>query len=382
MKRKILFLTGSRAEYGLLRNLIKLFKGDKELNTYLAVTGSHLSKTFGSTHQEILKDKLKIDKEVKIPLNDSSHGISVAISKFLLSFSAYLRDLAPDLLIILGDRYEVFAAAVAAHTHNIDIAHIHGGELTEGAYDDAFRHSITKMSALHFTSCEEYRKRIIQLGESPSSVYNVGSLGIEAIDKNSFKSKVQLESELNINFLPKTVLVTFHPETKLSGNENSNNLNELIDALSFLQETQIIFTGVNADTGHKSFKKLIQKFSSKKQHVHYFDSLGQTNYFSLLNYVDMVIGNSSSGILEVPAFNIPTINIGNRQKGRAQDSSIINCKANQKEILRSINKAYNSSNHNQIKLIYKKRNSAKKIYEAIKSKKKIKQMKTFYDINF
>lgn len=383
MKRKILFLTGSRAEYGLLKNLIKQFKEDQEFKTYIAVTGSHLSKKFGNTNEEISKDGFYIDKELKIPLNDSSNGISKAISKFISLFSEYLEAIKPDLLIVLGDRYEVFAGVVVAHVHNIKIAHIHGGELTEGAFDDAFRHSITKMSTIHFTACDEYRNRVIQLGEQPTDVYNVGLLGLDAISKISFLAKPKLEKDLNIKFHDQNFLVTFHPETKLSLKENLICLNELLCALSNFSETLIIFTGVNADTFHSSFKKQIDKFCRKNNNSTCFESLGQVRYFSCLKQVDMVIGNSSSGILEVPWFKIPTINIGNRQKGRLQGDSIINCKPESKAISAAIKRGLvNKSNPKKfINSPYKAVNSANKIYKIIKKNKNTSSAKTFFDIN-
>lgn len=384
MKRKIVFLSGSRAEYGLMRNVIQLFKDDKDFNTLIAVTGSHLNKKFGNTVQEIINDGLKIDKELKIPLNDSSHGVSLSISKLILIFSEYLEKVKPDLLIVLGDRYEVFGAVVAAHIHNIKIAHIHGGELTEGAFDDAFRHSISKMSSIHFTACEEYRKRVIQLGEQPSSVHNVGLLGLDGITKRSFLTKSEIEEDLKFKFLKQNFLVTFHPETKLSRKENVACLEELLDSLSNFGDTRIIFTGVNADKFNAPFKKLINNFCSSNKNSLCFESLGQLRYFSCLKQVDIVIGNSSSGILEVPWFRIPTINIGNRQKGRLQGQSIINCKANSKVILSSIRRAlrdYNNINKYK-KSPYRLQNTANKIYKIIKRAEDLSSTKSFFDISF
>ena len=297
MTRKICVITGSRAEYGLLRWLMKEIDIDPDLDLQLIVTGTHLSSSFGLTYREIESDGFSIDKTVDIVDElDSTLGLMKSISNALSGIGLALRELRPDIILILGDRYEIFAAATAALVERIPIAHIHGGETTEGIYDEAFRHSITKMSHIHFTSTEAYRKRVIQLGESPDRVFLVGALGVDAIARVSFLTKEELETKLDYRFLNKNLLITYHPST-LESDFGIQELKELLLSLSELKDTGLIFTMANADPSGQEISELISNFVQKNQNSRAYASLGQNTYFSLLKNIDGVIGNSSSGLL-------------------------------------------------------------------------------------
>lgn len=335
--RKICFITGTRAEYGLLKPLIDEFIDDDDFEVQIIATGMHLSPEFGLTYKEIENDGLKINEKIEILLSsDSRIGVSKAMGLALISFAEAYERLQPDLLVGLGDRFELFAAVAAANVANIPVAHLHGGELTFGAFDEGFRHSITKMSHLHFTSTEEYRKRVIQMGEHPKSVFNVGALGIDNIRKMKLLSKDELEKVLEIKLSTPSFLVTFHPETRLQNSKKS--FNELLNAFNEIENAQIIFTLPNADSGGRALIKLINEFVKKnKNRALAFTNLGQMKYLSLMKYVDGVIGNSSSGIIEALSFKIGTVNIGNRQKGRISPENVINVYANKSEIKKAIN---------------------------------------------
>ena len=331
--RKICLVTTTRAEYGIMSRLISELNNDKEIDFSLIVTGMHLSEKFGNTWQEI---NVPITKKIDIEIEKSpAHSMALAIEKF----SALFEETKPDILIVLGDRYEAMAIAIAAMLNNIPIAHLYGGETTQGAIDEAIRHSITKMSHIHFTSCEAYRKRVIQLGENPDTVFNVGSLSVENIKKVPLLSKEELEKSLGIKFIEKNILVTFHPVTLEKGTSKMY-IKELIEALKELKNTNIIFTMPNSDAESDEIFQQIYEFEKNSSNVYTYKSLGMVRYLSALKYVDMVVGNSSSGIGEVPSFKIPTINIGNRQQGRIQADSIINCKPIKDDILKAIELGY------------------------------------------
>ena len=385
-KNKICFVTGSRAEYGLLKNLIQIFNKDKSKNIDLIVTGSHLSKKFGQTINEIKNDKLKISKKINILENsDSPLAILRYTSKALKKISLQLEKIKPDLLIILGDRFEIFATAIAASFLKIPICHFHGGESTEGNIDEFIRHSITKMSSLHFVTNNIYKKRVIQLGEHPSNVFNVGSLGIDSIKKIKFLNKIELEKELKIIFKKKIFLVTYHSVT-LDNNSSEKNFTNILNALDKFQDTTIIFTFPNADMDGKIIIDLIKNYTDTKNNAFYFKSLGQKKYFSLLNISTMVIGNSSSGVIEVPFFNLPTINIGDRQKGRIHPLSVISCDTNSKSIYKAIKVGLSQKHQtlcNKKNNLNEKSNTALNAYKIINRKiKKIKIKKIFFDIDF
>ena len=328
MKRKICVVTGSRAEYGILRGLMKAIKEDPELRLLIIATNQHLSRLQGETYKEIEHDGFTIDYKVYMADDDAPDNANTtakAISRGVAGFADAFDALKPDLLLILGDRYEMLAVASTALIYKIPIAHLHGGEITEGAFDDAIRHAITKMSHLHFTSTEAYRKRVIQLGEQPERVFNVGALGVENVMKNDFMSKVELEAEIKFKLTDKCFLCTYHPVT-LSNMSSETKVLNLLEALDSYKDYHIIFTYSNSDTNSQIIIKRIQEYVDKnKGRCMFIPSLGQKRYFSALKYMTAVIGNSSSGIIEVPSFGIPTLDIGDRQKGRIAADSVIHC---------------------------------------------------------
>ncbi len=339
-KRKICVVTSTRADYGLLRHLIKLINGSDKFELQLIVTGSHLSKMFGETYKEIEADGFIITRKIDLELvSDTPLGLANSASLGLRGFGDAFDSLNPDLVLVLGDRYEILSAVYAAMLARIPIAHLHGGELTEGLIDEAIRHSITKCSHLHFACNEKYRKRIIQLGENPKTVFNVGGLGVDAIKNINLLSRSELENSLGIKFKNKNLLITFHPVT-LEKKTSEFQMSQLLDALYELKETCLIFTMPNADTDSRIIFELVNSFVSKNMNAHVFTSLGQLRYLSCIAQVDAVVGNSSSGLMEVPSFKKATINIGDRQKGRMQSNSVINCNPNSVEIKDAIKKSY------------------------------------------
>lgn len=341
--KKICVVTGTRAEYGLLYWLLKEIQEEKNLQLQLIVTGMHLSPEFGLTYKEIEKE-FTIDKKIEMLLSSDTHvSISKSMGLAQISFSEAYEELEPDLLIVLGDRYEIFSAVSAAMIAGIPIAHLHGGETTEGAFDEAIRHSITKMSHLHFTATEEYKNRVIQLGENPNFVFNVGGLGIDNIKRLKLLSKKEFEESINFKLNKKNLLVTFHPAT-LENATAEEQFQELLNALNELENTTIIFTKANSDKDGRVINRMIDNYvldNSNKTVA--FNSLGQLRYLSALQFVDAVVGNSSSGLLEAPSFKIGTINIGDRQKGRIKAKSIIDTMPQKKEILFAIQKLYSNN---------------------------------------
>ena len=338
--KKICVITGTRAEYGLLRWVMEGIKLSNILDLQIITTGMHLSSKFGFTYTEIEKDGFKIDKKVEMLLSsDTDTGIAKSTGLGIVSISDALDDLKPDLVLILGDRFEIFSAATAAMIKKIPIAHLHGGEATEGLIDEPIRHSITKMSHLHFVSTEEYKKRVIQLGEQPKNVFSVGGFGIDSINKIKLLTKKELEKSIDFNFGTRNLLVTFHPVT-LERGTSKNQMKELLRSLNALKNTKIIFTMPNADTDSAILFQLIEEYVNSNSNSKVFTSLGQLNYLSCLKYVDGVVGNSSSGLLEVPSFKKGTINIGDRQRGRIKAKSIIDCEPKHKSISKAINTLY------------------------------------------
>lgn len=338
--KKICIVTGTRAEYGLLYWLMKEIDIDPDLELQLVVTGMHLSPEFGLTYKEIEKE-FRINKKIEMLLSsDTPVGISKSMGLAQISFAECFNELQPDLLIVLGDRYEIFSAASAAMIARIPIAHLHGGETTEGAFDESIRHSITKMAHLHFTAAEEYRNRIIQLGEHPNRVFNVGGMGIENIKRLKLLSKEEFEHSIDFKLGEKNLLVTFHPVTLEHGTAQEQ-FEALLEALDTLKNTHIIFTKANSDTDGRIINQMIDDYVSKNTHKAIsFASLGQLRYLSALQYVDAVVGNSSSGLLEAPCFKIATINIGDRQKGRLKAASVIDCIPEKSAIFAAIQKTY------------------------------------------
>lgn len=337
--KKVCVVTGTRAEYGLLRWVIDGIAKSDCLQLQLCVTGMHLSPEFGLTYREIEKDGYQIDSKVEMLVSaDTPSGITKSMGLGLIGFGDELERLKPDLLIILGDRYEIMAAAMAATLARIPIAHLHGGEATEGLIDEAIRHSVTKMSHIHFVAAKEYEQRVIQLGENPNRVFCVGGMGVDNIVKLEFLAKDELEDSLDFKLGAKSMLVTFHPVT-LENKTSSDQMNELLKSLSEFNDYSIVFTMPNADTDGRAIFKKIEKFCFESDNCRAFTSLGQLRYLSCLKHADLVVGNSSSGLLEAPSFKIPTVNIGDRQKGRLKAESVIDCEPTCVQISNAIQKA-------------------------------------------
>lgn len=362
-------VTGSRAEYGILRRLMKAIRDDPELLLQIIATNQHLSKLQGETYKEIERDGFIIDYKVYMADDDApdiANTTVKAISRGISSFADAFDVLTPDLLLILGDRYEMLAVASAALIYKIPIAHLHGGEITEGAFDDAIRHAITKMSHLHFTSTEAYRKRVIQLGEQPERVFNVGALGVENVLNTEYISKDEIELSLNFQLTDKCFLCTYHPVTLSTVSSETQVLN-LLKALDGYQDYHIIFTYSNSDTNSQIIIKRIKEYVDRNDgRCMFVPSLGQRRYFSVLKYMTAVIGNSSSGIIEVPSFGIPTLDIGDRQKGRIAADSVIHCGYSTGEIADGLNKVL-SYEHKAIDNPYYKKGSCKAILNVIKT---------------
>lgn len=333
--RKICVVTGSRAEYGILRGLMGAIKNDPALTLQIIATNQHLSKLQGETYQEIERDGFTIDYKVFMADDaapDTANTTAKAIGRGVCGFADAFDALKPDLLLILGDRYEMLAVASTALVYKIPIAHLHGGEITEGAFDDAIRHAITKMSHLHFTSTEAYRRRVIQLGEQPERVFNVGALGVENVMNTNFMSKDEIEQSLGFDLTDNCFLCTYHPVT-LSNMSSETQVMNLLQALDDYKDFHVIFTYSNSDTNSQIIIKRIQEYVDNNQgRCMFIPSLGQRRYFSVLKYMKAVIGNSSSGIIEVPSFGIPTLDIGDRQKGRIAAESVIRCGYSTEEI--------------------------------------------------
>lgn len=374
--RKICVVTGTRAEYGLLKPLLSKIKADDELQLQLLVTGMHLSPEFGLTYREIEEDGFIIDEKVEMLLSsDTSMGVAKAMGLATISFADSFNRLKSDIVVILGDRFEMLAVAQTALIMQIPIAHIHGGEVTLGAYDDAIRHSITKMAKWHFVSSKQHQKRVIQLGEQPSSVFNVGALGIENIKKLPLLNKQQIYQQLGLKEDRSTFLVTYHPETTT---ENTKvGLEALCTVLDKYQHYNIVITKANADNGGREINQQLESYALKYDNVHLFDSLGQLRYLSLLQYIAVVIGNSSSGLIEVPYFDIPTVNIGDRQLGRECPKSVIHCELNEDSIEQAIKDAliYDKG----YEYIFGSGNTSEKILKVLKDET-LTVAKEFYDL--
>lgn len=387
MKRKICIVTGSRAEYGLLKPLMDEFSGDGSIALQVMATGMHLSPEFGLTYKEIEKDGFHIHDKIEILLSsDSAIGIAKSMGLAMSGFAEAYERLAPDIVVVLGDRFEIFSAVAAALVSRIPIAHIHGGELTEGAIDDAFRHSITKMSHLHFTSLEEYRKRVIQLGEHPDRVFNVGALGLDNIKRIKLLSKSSFEEKFGLKFNEHNLLVAFHPVTA-EINTSQEHFRNVLNTLDSLKDTNIIFTKANADTGGRIINKMIDDYASAHSDKAFvFTSMGQQGFLSAMRFVDAVVGNSSSGIIEAPSFKVGTINIGDRQKGRVKAKSVIDCVPAKASIGAAIRKLYSVEFQEGIKSVenpYGDGNTSKRIAKILKRRSMDNVFrKSFYNIDF
>lgn len=385
--KKVCIITGTRAEYGLLKPVIDRIHLNDHLDLQIITTGMHLSPEFGLTYKEIEQDGYRIDEKIEILLSsDTSIGITKTMGLAMISFSECFSRLKPDIIIVLGDRFEIFSAVSAAMIARIPVAHLHGGEATEGVIDEAIRHSITKMSYLHFTSTEEYRNRVIQLGEHPERVFNVGAVGVENIKSLKLLTKNELEEQINFNLGSKFVLVTFHPVT-LDNHSAKEQFHNLLCALDKLYDVKIVFTKANADTDGRIINQMIDEYvvNNKNKSIA-FTSMGQLKYLSAMKYASAVIGNSSSGIIEAPTFKVPTVNIGDRQKGRVQAKSIINCNSDISQISYAINRALDEEFGLDLRHVenpYGEGNVSEKIVHEIKTylfEKGIDIKKKFYDL--
>jgi GDP/UDP-N,N'-diacetylbacillosamine 2-epimerase (hydrolysing) len=380
----ICIFTGGRAEYGLLKNLMLEIKNHKTLKLQLIVSGMHLSPEFGNTYKIIENDGFVIDEKVEMILSsDTPISICKSIGLGMIGYSEALSRLKPDLLVTLGDRYENFSITSCAWTMRIPVAHIQGGETTTGAIDDGFRHAITKLSSLHFTATEEYKKRVLQLGEQPHNTFNVGALNVDAIKKTSIISKFDLEKDLNIELTENTVLVTFHPTT-LDKTPSEEHFDALLRVLERRNNLNIIFTKTLADTDGRIINSMIDEFVEKNnERCIQSVSLGHQRYISVLNYIGAVVGNSSSGIIETASIPIATVNIGCREAGRICPDNVINVESSEKSIEEGIDTALSDKFRNSIKSItnpYDGGDSVKKIVKVIQGFKKKNTMKFFYDI--
>ena len=381
---KICIATGSRSEYGLLKNLIYEIKKIKHFKLKLIATGAHVSKKYNNTFSEIKNDGIKIDKKINLNINkDDARSIIKSINVGLSSFVNVYKNFKPDLVIVLGDRYEIFAAAIAASFSRILIAHIHGGEVTNASIDDSIRHSITKMSHFHFVAHEDYKKRIIQLGENPKRVFIVGGLGVDKIKLTKLLNKKEIEKKIGLKFNEKNLIVNFYPET-LNKFSAKKHLKELLNSLSSLKKTNLIFTAPNPDLDSEIIFKMIKNYAKKRKNVFFYKSLGSLLFLSCLKYVDGMIGNSSSGLLEMPSFKKGTINIGERQTGRLKSISIIDVAPRKKNIIKAIKILYSKKFQKKLKKtknLYGNGGSSKKIVHILKkiNLKKVSNKK-FYDI--
>ena len=385
MNRKICVITGTRAEYGLLRWVMQGIQDDADLTLQIIATGMHLSPEFGLTYKDIEADGFEISRKVEmLTSSDTPVGIAKSMGLGMIGFADALNELNPDLMVVLGDRFEIFAAVATGLVARIPVAHLHGGESTEGLIDEAIRHSITKMAHLHFVAAEEYKQRVIQLGEQPESVFLVGGLGIDNIKRLQLLERKALEVDLGFKFGKKNLIITFHPVTLDVGSAETQ-MQALLATLANLEDTQLIFTMPNADTDGRTLIKMVEQFASQHANAHAFTSLGQLRYLSCIAQVDGVVGNSSSGLAEVPSFKKGTINIGDRQGGRLQATSVINCEPNQKSIANAINILYSPSFQRDLSKVrnpYGEGGASEEIVKTIRSitlESLIK--KHFYDVS-
>jgi|TARA_B100001964_G_scaffold208575_1_gene241336 GDP/UDP-N,N'-diacetylbacillosamine 2-epimerase (hydrolysing) len=385
MKRKVCVFTGTRAEYGILHWLMKGIQNELDLELQLIVSGTHLSPEFGLTYKEIEKDGFTIDKKVEMILSaDTPSAISKSTGLGMIGFADAYNDLKPDVVVLLGDRYELIAASLSALYCSIPIAHIAGGESTIGAFDEAIRHSITKMAWWHFTSTEVYKNRVIQMGENPKRVYAVGALNIDNVVKTPLLNKSELEKKIGFKFGKRNLLVTFHPVT-MENNTAEKHFIELLNALKTLNHTRFIFTHPNSDTDGRVIRDLIESFTENNNDISIsFQSMGRVNYLSSLQFIDGVVGNSSSGLAEAPSFKIGTINIGDRQKGRLKAKSIIDCEPTTDSIKNAIETLYSEDFQRMLLTVVNpmgEGDATEKIMAIIKNDSIPKELKKeFYDL--
>ena len=383
--KSICVVTGTRADYGLLKWLMKDIDSSPKLELKIIAIGMHLSNEFGLTYKEIERDGFNINKKIEMILSsDAPSGIIKSTGLGMIGLGDAFAEIKPDAIVILGDRYEMLAASFAATVHNIPIVHLHGGEITEGAFDDAIRHSISKMSMWHFVASQDYADIVKQLGENPKRIFNVGGLGVDAIKRTKLLSKQALIEQSKIKFFKKNLLITYHPTT-LEPDTSKLAIKNILDVLEELNDTFLIFTMPNSDTDNRIIKDMILKFVSvnEKRSIA-FDSMGYQRYVSTLKYVDAVLGNSSSGLLEAPTFKIGTINVGDRQKGRLKAKSVIDCKASKRSLRKAINTLYTENFQESLKSTvnpYGRGKAVKKIIDFLENLKLPKLLKkTFFQL--
>lgn len=388
-KRKICIVTGTRAEYGILSRLMKSLNEDRSVELQIIATNMHLSPEFGMTVKEIEGDGFKVDRKVEMLLSsDTAVGTVKSMGLASIGLADAYAGLSPDIIVILGDRYEMLAAASAALIFGIPIAHLYGGEITEGAYDDAIRHAITKLSYIHFTSTEEYRNRVIQMGETPERVHWVGALGADNISNSAIMSLPELEETIGADLSESFLLVTFHPVTKEPGKAEAQTMALLSALEDFIDSHNILFTFPNSDTDGRTIARLIQDWvSAHSEKAYAVTSLGRARYYSALAHCTAVVGNSSSGLVEAPSFRKPTLNIGDRQKGRAKGNTVVDCKATFEEIRRGLTKILNPVTIAEISRNgvnpYEKSGTLEVIHSVlVETPLPINTSKHFYDINF
>ncbi|MEZ8379084.1 UDP-N-acetylglucosamine 2-epimerase [Vibrio splendidus] len=386
--RKICVVTATRAEYGLLKCLLEDIQNDSVLELQLISTGSHLSPEFGLTNQQILDDGFVVNKTVEILLSsDTPVGVSKSMGLAQISFSEAFDELKPDIVVVLGDRYELIPIVSAANIARIPVAHLSGGELTEGAIDELIRHAITKLSQLHFTAMDEYSTRVIQMGEQPERVFTVGEVGLDNLLRMQLMSKDEFENSISCKLKERNLLFTYHPETTQDIAEVERDFREILSALDTLEHTLFIFTKANADVGGRLINKMIDKYVAENtEKAIAFTSLGQLRYLSALQYMDAVVGNSSSGIVEAPSFKLATINIGNRQKGRVRANSTIDVSVNKVDLTSALAEVYAPEFMESLKHIvnpYGRGNSSEKVVQTLKTVE-LSSLKTkqFYDVKY
>ncbi|WP_318432653.1 UDP-N-acetylglucosamine 2-epimerase [Photobacterium leiognathi] len=385
--RKICVVTATRAEYGLLKCLLEDIQNDSELELQIISTGTHLSPEFGLTHQQILNDGFDVNKKIEILLSsDTPIGVSKSMGLAQISFAEAFDELQPDIIVVLGDRYELIPIVSTANIARIPVAHLSGGELTEGAIDELIRHAITKLSQLHFTAMDEYTQRVIQMGELPERVFTVGEVGLDNLLRMQLMTREEFEAAIEHPLKNKNILFTYHPETTQNIDEVKSDFTKILQGLEQLDETLIIFTKANADVGGRLINKMIDEYvNTHSENAISFTSLGQLRYLSALQYVDAVVGNSSSGIVEAPSFKVATVNIGNRQKGRVRAESIIDIDVNAEQLVSSINTINTPEFKATLKKIvnpYGQGNSSRQVIDILKhTDLNCLKKKPFYDIS-
>lgn len=371
MTRKICIVTGTRAEYGCLRWVMEGIRSSPALELQVIVTGMHLSREFGLTYRDIEADGLPIDGKVEMLLSsDDPVAVSTSMGLGLIGFGGELYRLRPDLVLVLGDRFEIFAAVAAALVAGIPVAHAHGGETTEGAFDEGIRHAVTKMSHLHFVAAEDYRRRVIQLGEDPRHVFNVGALGLDNLRKLPLLDRTALEASLEFELGARNLLITFHPATLDFSTSPAQQMQELLCALDTLEDTRLIFTMPNADPGGRELSEMVQRYVASHPNARAYTSLGQLRYLSCIRHVDGVVGNSSSGLIEAPALRKGTINIGERQRGRLKAGSVIDCPTDRASIVTALKRLYSSDFQAQLSHVrnpYGEAGACARIVEVLES---------------